>query len=138
MAGSLISGKDSENGIRQVKVDTEGRLEMSPDSSIAVAGPITGLGTEFIPRALGPFAVTTGTTYVAVSQTLAAAVSVFSDLNNDDAVTIKIDDNPVAAIYPGMSKGFSFGVEATMDLQDFTLVAGSGTQTISLVYWYPV
>tara|TARA_S200002703_G_scaffold17339_2_gene14328 strand:- start:14381 stop:14746 length:366 start_codon:yes stop_codon:yes gene_type:complete len=121
-----------------VEVDAQGRIELSPDSTVGVTGPVTALGTDLIPRALGPFAATPTPAPVAGSQTLALSALFYADLNNTDAVTVRIDGNNAAALFPGMSKGFSFGLEATMDMQDFSLVAASGTQNVNVTYFYPV
>lgn len=139
MSGSAIAGRHrNTNSLLQVEVDSQGRLEISPDSVIGVTGPVTALGTDLIPRALGPFAVTVTPAPVAVGETLALAAVFYSDLANDDAVEVRIDSNKTAALFPGMSKSFSFGMEATMDMQDFSLVAASGTQNVNVTYFYPV
>jgi hypothetical protein len=139
MSGTAIAGRHRDtNALLQVEVDAEGRLEISPGTVIGVTGPVTALGSDLIPRALGPFVATGTPVNIAGGETLALSAVFYAELTNTDAVEIRIDGNKSAAIFPGMSKGFSFGLEATMDMQDFSLVAVSGSQNVNVTYFYPV
>ena len=137
MAGVSISGHNiSTKAEKLISVDGEGRLILSSDSAIQITGPITNLGTDLIPRSLGPFTVTSSPVAIANSQTLAVSVLFFSPRSNTEAVDLRIDSVPVASIFPGMTKTISTGMEATVDLDDYSLVADSGSQTINCVYFY--